>query len=1111
MKQDCGCCDGPTPGTPAETANRPGLASIDYRAGTYASFFGTMRARMSSADFPELAAFKTRESADFSVALLDAWAITADVLTFYQERIANEGYLSTATERRSVLELSRLIGYRPRPGVSASVFLAYEIDKNAVEVEIAAHTRAQSVPDPGEQMQTFETADPLAARFEWNALGLRMSQPPVRSGGSVLNDGLYLQGTGTQLKVNDALLIDFGNEVIRPYRVDSVAADTAASRTRVTLRSWDGVQEARTLDEIATYFSDTDRFGVKADSATAERVLKLLESLSGIATLDEPALDDILTQKVLPELKHELSVAETGGYTKLHPWIADILDSVNRFHVRIRVAAQQSTANVAVAVRDGSDNRLHALAGIIDALSATPSVPPRNALQLPRDSGAIFGQGSDVFPQILQAIRPALRDTLYGALGHALFTPPVPIKVFALRAKASLFASGAPCAFIREVHTRGTQTIICYEHLNLVNAWSGWVNEKESALALLALDSTYPQIRPDANAKNQHPENASYVLIDRPDIRFSGQQGRVLSSDNGCPSSQPDSGGTLTGKRVIEIRTVDAVNEATMSAGIGFTTKVTQLIVDSPWLEKSADFTALRDAQLLLRGTQVYAQSELLALADDPIGTPVGNAGDGRNQEIELDGLYDGLKPGRWLILSGEREDVPAAGTFAAELVMLASVRHGIRQSNDGDGTNAIDLPDDSIHTFITLARSPAYRYSRDTVVLYGNVVKADHGETRRETLGGGDGTQAFQQFVLKQPPLTYVAAPTPEGIASTLEVQVNGVRWPEADALLDLGGNDRGFMTLRDDDEKTTVIFGDGKHGARLPTGQENVQSIYRNGIGKSGNVRAQQVTLATDKPPGVKGVTNPLRASGGANPDTRDQARRNAPLAVMALDRLVSVQDHADFARTFAGIGKAAAVRLTDGHRQFVHVTIAGVDDIPIDADSDLYHNLLDAFHRYGDPHLPVTLQARAARPLVIDARVAVLPAYPWENVAPLIRNALLDVFGFDRAELGQGLFKSNVISVIQRVKGVLDTTVDVRVLDEADIIAGLVPRPPAQASGPVAPASPTALPAAAGTAPDGPCADESIAVAVARVVRGQVLPAEIAYLLPDVADTLVLELKS
>src|ERR1035438_8476224 len=64
---------------------------------------------------------------DPAIALLDAWAVVADVLTFYQERIANEGYLPTATERRSLLELARLVNYTLRPGVSASVYLAFTV------------------------------------------------------------------------------------------------------------------------------------------------------------------------------------------------------------------------------------------------------------------------------------------------------------------------------------------------------------------------------------------------------------------------------------------------------------------------------------------------------------------------------------------------------------------------------------------------------------------------------------------------------------------------------------------------------------------------------------------------------------------------------------------------------------------------------------------------------------------------------------------------------------------------------------------------------------------------------------------------------------------------
>src|SRR5262245_7877773 len=126
---DCGCCEGVEPITPQPVANRPGLDALSYRVGTHASFLETMQARLSSQAFPGLSGLRTREANDASLALLDAWAVVADVLTFYQERIANEGYLRTATERRSVLEPARLVGYVPRPGVASSVYLAYTLEE----------------------------------------------------------------------------------------------------------------------------------------------------------------------------------------------------------------------------------------------------------------------------------------------------------------------------------------------------------------------------------------------------------------------------------------------------------------------------------------------------------------------------------------------------------------------------------------------------------------------------------------------------------------------------------------------------------------------------------------------------------------------------------------------------------------------------------------------------------------------------------------------------------------------------------------------------------------------------------------------------------------------
>lgn len=364
---------------------------------------------------------------------------------------------------------------------------------------------------------------------------------------------------------------------------------------------------------------------------------------------------------------------------------------------------------------------------------------------------------------------------------------------------------------------------------------------------------------------------------------------------------------------------------------------------------------------------------------------------------------------------------------IASELVMLAAVDQSAVTTLP---TGSTTLPGDKTHTTIQLAAPGlAYHYKRDTVTVYGNVVAATHGETRAgEVLGSGDGSKPFQTFTLRQAPLTYLSAPTASGADSTLRVYVNDILRHEVASLDPLGPTDRDYVTRSDDDNKTSVIFGNGRHGARLPSGQENVKATYRTGIGRPGNAPAGQISLLATRPLGVKSVVNPLAATGGADREGPEQARRNTPLGVTALDRLVSVRDYEDFARTFAGIGKAYAARLSDGHRQVVHLTIAGSDDIPIAATSDLYRNLGRALRLAGDPAQPLVLARRELLLLLISARVRVLPDYVWEKVEPQIRAALLAQFSFANRDLGQDVPAGAVISTIQAVEGVAYVVLDI-----------------------------------------------------------------------------------
>ena len=252
----CGCCDGVLPATPQAVANRIGLGQIAYRIGDQAQFKASLIAGLNTAGLPALAGLRTREDSDFTIGLIDAFACAADVLSFYQERLAQESYLRTATERVSMQELGRLIGYRLKPGVAAETLLAFALETPPVPpaalppepgnfvtgvpavLQLDSGLKVQSVPGPGETPQTFETVEAIEARPAWNAMRPWLSavRLPMRG-----DRETYLAGVRTGLRAGDGLLIVDDNFRSRAtgdrwdFRLlDRVEVDVANDRTRVS-------------------------------------------------------------------------------------------------------------------------------------------------------------------------------------------------------------------------------------------------------------------------------------------------------------------------------------------------------------------------------------------------------------------------------------------------------------------------------------------------------------------------------------------------------------------------------------------------------------------------------------------------------------------------------------------------------------------------------------------------------------------------------------------------------------------------------------------------------------------------------------------------------------
>jgi hypothetical protein len=247
MACNCGCCSGIHHETPPRIFNRPGLSEIANRAGIYGKLRRSMLAGLTNLSRPALAGLKTRDDDDFSIALIDAWAVTGDVLSFYIERTANEHYLGTATERGSVSDIVQLIGYRLKPGVAAETHFAFGLETAPgaaassaklpppgvpARVPIPKGMPVQSLPGPGELPQTFETVEDLDGLTSWNRLTVRTTRQrtPIEGDTSVL-----LAGTALNLNPGDVLLLVADDKTRYDLtRVTEIKLDSQAGRTTVS-------------------------------------------------------------------------------------------------------------------------------------------------------------------------------------------------------------------------------------------------------------------------------------------------------------------------------------------------------------------------------------------------------------------------------------------------------------------------------------------------------------------------------------------------------------------------------------------------------------------------------------------------------------------------------------------------------------------------------------------------------------------------------------------------------------------------------------------------------------------------------------------------------------
>ncbi|NUU19597.1 hypothetical protein HP550_20325 [Cellulomonas humilata] len=155
-----------------------------------------------------LARLGTRSTEDPAIALLSATAGAAHVLAWNVHRSFRDSTLDGTRDRAALVSLTGLLGHVPRPAISATTVLAFELDTfpgSPSSVTVPRGTQVASVPGQGEVPVTFETDRELRARSAWNTLAPVRAPAPVTMTTSTAQ--VAVAGSSTGVRVGDSVLV----------------------------------------------------------------------------------------------------------------------------------------------------------------------------------------------------------------------------------------------------------------------------------------------------------------------------------------------------------------------------------------------------------------------------------------------------------------------------------------------------------------------------------------------------------------------------------------------------------------------------------------------------------------------------------------------------------------------------------------------------------------------------------------------------------------------------------------------------------------------------------------------------------------------------------------
>ena len=276
--------------------------------------------------------------------------------------------------------------------------------------------------------------------------------------------------------------------------------------------------------------------------------------------------------------------------------------------------------------------------------------------------------------------------------------------------------------------------------------------------------------------------------------------------------------------------------------------------------------------------------------------------------------------------------------------------------------------------------------------------------------------------------------------IQNSISIVAGASTFTEVPYLIDYNNYDPVFATYTNATGNSFVLFGDNISG-RVPDADAIIYATYRIGGGLTGNVAANSLkTILTNAVTGLS-VTNILAATGGADEESTDSIRANAPLSLRALNRAVSL---ADYSALVVAAGAAKANAVADVYTSVTVYFAPSAGDLGVTNDgvtpSSVFNTFKTTINNYLVGKVPanttVTYQPPSYVELSIQAVVTVLPQYRQTLVNTAVNAILSELLAFDNVTFADTIRLNDVLGAINSVEGVAYAQVEKLVRKTSDL---------------------------------------------------------------------------